>query len=169
MNNRGQFNIIALFVTIIIGIVLIVAIVNQQSIMTDKITVTDETIDISVARLADGAINETYPFTVNNNPTGWKITKCPLTSVVYGNVSTSFTLNTDYRFTDSTGVLYLNNTAAVNGTTGGSPNTTYMDYVYCPDGYNTDSGARGIARIIGLFAIIGLLVVIIKGGLEEWA
>ncbi|GAG80202.1 unnamed protein product, partial [marine sediment metagenome] len=33
--------------------------------------------------LDDGTINETYPFTVANIPTGWKINNCPLSSVVY--------------------------------------------------------------------------------------
>ena len=167
MDKKGQLGvggIVVLAMGIIVALVLSQQIFNQQSIMTSKISVEDELIDISPARLSGGAINETYPFTVTNYPSGWKVTECPLTGVTYGNASTDFTSTTDYTFNTSSGVLLLKNTATVNQ----SSNSTYIDYTYCPDGYNKDSSSRSIAGLIGLFAALGLVAWVISTGVRNW-
>jgi len=162
MNKKGEIGlgpIIMIFITIVVAIALLVPIFNTQADLTTKRTATNEVLDISGAVLAGGAINTTYPLTLTNAPTGWKTTGCPVDSFVIGNSSTDFTLTTDYTITASTGILYLKNTAVVN-TSNAATNDSLVDYTWCADGYNTDSGARGIGGIIGLFAVLALFVVI---------
>lgn len=141
------------FVAIIIGAVLIGTIATNGLAVTEKTTVTDEAIDISGARMAGASINETISasnFTVDNPPTSWKVDDCPLTSVVYGNSSTTFTLNTDYNFNTATGLLHVKNTTKLIG----SNNATVIDYVYCQDGYLTQSWSRTITNLVaGMFAL----------------
>ena len=155
-NKKGKLTvgeIVILFVGIIIALAFIPIIFNTQNTMTDKQVITNEVIDISGARVAGGDINESYEFTVTQAPSGWKTTGCPLESVIYGNSSDDYTLTTDYVITASTGVLTLKNTTEVYE--GG--NNTLIDYSYCADGYNTSSGARGVAGMIGLFSVLLLL------------
>jgi len=170
MNKKGEIGmgtIIMMFVTIIVAIALLVPIFNTQTDLTTKRTATNEVLDISGAVLDGGAINETYPLTLTNAPTGWKSTECPIESFVIGNSSTDFTLTTDYRFTSSTGVVYLNNTAVVN-TSNAATNNSLVDYVWCADGYNTEGSSRGIARIIGLLAVLALFVVVAGAIKYDW-
>ena len=156
MNKKGSLSvgqIVVFFMGIIISVAFLPQIFDTQNLMTDKQAIVDEAIDISPARLANGDINETYEFTVTNAPDGWKTTECPLESVVYGNSSDDYTVTTDYLITASSGVLtVVNTTVTVEG-----GNNTVIDYAYCADGYNTSSGARGVAGIIGLFAVMILL------------
>ena|SRR3990167_149445 len=159
MNKKGETNftlILGLFVVIIFSLALIPEIFNQQSVMTTKPTIVNEAVDISSARLAGGDINVSRTFTIVNAPSGWKVDECPIESVTYGNSSTNYVLTTDYTFVDTTGVLTLVNSTAVR--TGG--NNTLIDYTYCYDGYNTDTGSRSIAGIIGLFVVLALAVIV---------
>jgi|TARA_B100001971_G_C18172395_1_gene527933 uncharacterized membrane protein len=147
--------LILAFVTLILGAVLIGTIASSAIAVTDKTGVSDETLDISAARVANGDINESYEFTVTNNPTGWKTGDCPLTSVTYGNSSTDYTITTDYLITLATGNLTLKNTSVtVLGT-----NDTLIDYTYCADDYMNLGWGRTIINLVAGFFAIALLLV----------
>ncbi|MCP3685541.1 MAG: hypothetical protein GY861_23065 [bacterium] len=138
------------FVALLLGAILASQVAVQANVVTEKSRVSDEAIDISVARLAGGDINETYPFTVTYAPSGWKMEECPLTAVTYGNSTDDYTVTTDYVMTASTGVLTLLNTTEVYQGT----NDTLVDYTYCGDDYtNLAWGRTAIQVAIGLFAL----------------
>jgi hypothetical protein len=164
MNRKGEMNV-GQIVILVMGIIAVLALMGeifiQQNVMTQKAVVTNEAISIAPARLAAGAINTTYPFRVTNYPTGWKIGDCPISGVTYGNASVDYTVTTDYTFNATTGVLLLKNTLKVNNTL---TNSTNIDYLYCRDGYNKDTGSRSIAGMIGIFAALALLAYVIQSG-----
>lgn len=157
MDNKNIALLIGAFVSIIIGVSLIGVVATQGNLVTDKTIVVDEAVDISSARLADGDINTTYPLTITNAPSGWKVSECPITSVTYGNSSQDFTLTTDYTFTDTTGVLLLKNTATVQ--MANTTNATLIDYTYCGDDYLTQGWSRNVIDLVpGFFAIALMLI-----------
>ncbi len=166
MNKKGLSlgGTIILFIGIIFSLALLPAIFQSQNVMTDKQSVVNESNNLATSCItgSDQSINESVTacnITVTNAPTTWKLTEgqCALTSVVVSNETGghTFTLNTDYNLFAQTGIIQMLNTS---DTSEGFSNTTLVDYSYCADGYNTDSGARGIARLIGLFAIIALFI-----------
>lgn len=170
MNNKGELTlggIVIMIMAIFAGLALLGGIFDQQAVMTTKAITTDESIDIEGA-YDGGAVNESYEFTVTNYPSGWKITECPLTSIAFSNSSGSaYTLTTDYVITASGGNFTLVNTDLVNQTFL-SDNITYVDYTWCRDGYNSDSGSRSIAGMIGLFGALALVAFLIGMGIKEW-
>lgn len=170
MNKKAQMNIgtiVVLIMGIFVAIALGTQIFNQQAILTDKISVNNESIDYSTAYNSTGGINLTgnSEFTLTNAPTGWKITKCPLESFVLRNTSDIFTVDIDYTVDLTTGIVTFKNTTVVQA---GGANITNATYVYCPDGYNVDAGSRGMARIIGLFTALALMAFVVAYALKEW-
>lgn len=162
-NNKAQIGVIIIVIMgIFAGIALLQAIFTGQSVLTTKQVTINESIDIATANPTATIINENASanrFRISNYPDEqWKIDLCPISSFTLGNGSLIYTVDTDYVFTATTGYVYLNNSVNVNGTTGKLDNTTYAGYTWCPEGYNTDSGSRSIAGIIGLFAAIALVV-----------
>jgi len=156
---KGQLSvgeIMILFMGIVVALAFIPQIFDSQNILTDKQQVIDETFDLGKALINGSVVNESYEFTITNNPTGWQATSCPLTGVTIGNSTDDFTDTTDYVFTEATGVFTMKNTDVVNGSSA-ETNTTLVDYSYCADGYNTNSGSRGVAGLIGLFSVFILL------------
>jgi hypothetical protein len=168
MESRTKLGIFfALFIGVIVAIALLPDIASNVQQMTNRISVINETVDISVARLASGSINNTYNFTVTNEPDGWRTTECPLTNFLYGNDTADWTSATDYVVALDSGTFTLENTVAVNGTVGGNSNTTYVDYDYCTTGYITNSGGRSMARLILILAAIGLIGFAIYYGVKD--
>jgi len=169
MDKRAQVSIgviVIVIMGIFAGLALLQEIFNQQNVLTDKLTVTNETLDISTASV-DGETNTTKVFYITNNPTGWKISSCPITSLTITNSSgSSFTKATDYAVTEAYGNITFKNTVTVNQTFA-SDNLTYLGYAFCRDGYNKDSSSRGIARIIGLFAALGMVVFVLGYALKN--
>lgn len=162
MNKKGEIGlgpIIMMFIAIIVAIALIVPIFNSQTDLTTKRVATDEVLDISGAVLTGGTINESFVLTLTNAPTGWQAVNCPIESFVLGNATDDFTVTTDYVVNLSSGTLTLMDTEAVNSSNANT-NDSLADYVWCADGYNTEGGARGIAGIIGLFAVLALFVTV---------
>ena len=169
MKNKAQTNIAVLLllaVGVIVGLVLLTETANQQKVLTDKRNVVDELVNIATARNATGGgINVTLSnFTITNAPSGWKVTECPISSITYGNSTTDFVLDTDYKFYSSSGILQILPTADTNY----NKNLTYIDYSYCLDGYNTDSGSRTVGGMITLFAGLALVIWLIGYGVKEW-
>jgi len=160
MTLSSTSKLVLAFVTLIIGVVLAAQVATVGVGVTQKLGQTDDQISSNVAGAWDGTnINESYVYTVTNNPTSWKVTDCPLTNVVLTNSSgTEYTDTTDYVFTASAGTFTLKNTATVNATLT-SDNLTYVDYTYCGDDYmNLTWGRTGINLVPGFFALALLLI-----------
>jgi len=172
-NKNGEVTIggiVMMLMVIIACLALTSAIFSEQSVMTDKRAIVDESIDISSARMVadttENGINTTASnFTIANFPEGWKITDCPISLVTYGNTTTEWAVGTDYAIEGSSGIVTIFNSTAVRTS---ESNSTLIDYSYCQDGYNKDSGSRSLAGIIGLFAVLGLVVTLAGFGLKEW-
>lgn len=155
MENNSVSKIVIGFFMIILGLALILAVADGSALVTDKTNVVNEAIDISTARIADGAINESTVFTVTNYPSGWQADDCALTSFVYGNVSTDYALTTDYISSLSAGTFTLKNSSAVFYGT----NDTLVDYTYCPNAYLNIAWGRSVLNLVAGFfalAILGL-------------
>lgn len=152
---------------IFVALALIQETFNQQTHMTTKNTGVD-TIDTTAAKLG-----EDYNVTVNlgpvaNVPTGWKIEECPLSGITVTNATgTALTVTTDYTLNVTTGVLNVLNTTATRNAFGPN-NNSIVTYSFCEDGYNKDSGSRGIAGTIGLFAVIALFIIVAGFAGREW-
>ncbi len=159
MVTSSAAKLIAGFVLLIIGIVLAsqVAVIGTE--VTGKLGQTNESIAIPTQGYdGEGSINESYVYTVINNPTSWKTEDCPLTGVSLSNSSGSaYTTTTDYVFTASTGTFTLVNTTLTHNAIL-NDNLTYVGYIYCGDDYmNLGWGRTGINLVPGFFALALLL------------
>jgi len=166
-NNSKLAVFIILFIGVIVALALMPEIARNISALSDKQIITNELIDITTARDAFklNNIDNSVTFTVDSEPIGWRQTECPLTSITYGNSTTDWTNEVDYNITESTGILNLYNTTA---TVRSVPNTTYIDYTYCNEGYITNSGGRGVAKLILIVAALGLAGFAIYMGIKEY-
>lgn len=151
------------FLVIITGLALIGSVATQTIAVTDKTRVYDEALDIAAGRLADGcgvgSINTTYPFTITNAPTGWKVGACPIASFSMKNqTSVLATVTTDYVFFENNGTLYLKNTTKfVNADCTDTGNATTLTYQYCSDGYMNIAWGRSILNLVSGFFALALL------------
>lgn len=159
MNKKGQMTLGVIVITIMglfAALALFGAIIDSQASLTDKTDVQNQSVDVSSAYIGDDEVNESINFTIYSQ-SDWKKSECPLTSVTLLNgANTSLADSTDYELYESEGVFSLINTTKTVPST--SLNTTKVTYTHCPDGYNTSSGARGVARMISLFAALAIAV-----------
>jgi len=168
MDNKGQLTvgaIVILMMGIFAGLAIFGEVVDQQSKLTDLQTVADETTNLTAVSCytAGGEVNESSAncnITVDNwYPAGdWRASEsqCYISSVTVSNATgTALTLSTDYTVDSDAGVITMLNTTDTNQT--GLGENVLVDYSYCAEGYNKDSGSRGIARTISLFAAMALL------------
>jgi len=167
MNKKGQMNvgeIVLMIMIIVVGLALVQAIFTEQTTLTTKSIVTDETVTCSsqgdltkptACWNSTNRMNKTL--TVEVPPTGWQLESCPLSNFVITNSSGSvWTKDTDYAVYLNNGTYRIWDTTKTNISSQRN-NITKIDYTYCQDGYNNDSGSRGIAGIIGLFSAFMLL------------
>jgi len=150
--------LVAAFVTLLLGAVLITTIASEGLARTDKLVINNEVEAFTPVDV--GNINTTEVHTVTNAPTGWKSDDCPLESVAIKNASggTALTVTTDYTLTASAGTFLLLNTTATVAMIG-ADNNTYVDYTYCGDDYmNLTWGRTAINLTAGFFAIAILLI-----------
>ncbi len=169
--DMGFGSIIMMFVGIIFALALMGPIFDSQSVMTTKPTVTDETVSVATAKLADDNFNASFDLpAVTNTPTvgSWQAADCPLEGVVVSNASgTALTVTTDYTFDTTTGILnIINNSDTIAAFA--ADNDSLIDYSYCHDGYITNSGGRGVTTLIGVFAALALLGFVFAGLKGEW-
>lgn len=146
--------LIIAFVALMLGAVLIGTIATSATDVTEKTIVTDEAVDITNAWINATTINNSYEFTITNNPTTWKVSDCPISSVTFGNSSTDYTVTTDYTLTTTSGILVVEDTAKVRE--GG--NDTVIDYTYCGDDYMNVSWGRTVTELVAGFFAIALLL-----------
>ncbi len=160
MENKDINYLVLGFVFLIIGIALIGSIAGEVNKRVDKLTVVDESNDLTGCVVPIGGtllfgVDESAAacnITVTNLPTGWKVVDCPLTSVVVGNATLDFTDGTEYNnLLASVGVIQMLN---VTTTQFGYVNTTLVDYTYCADDYlNTSWGRSVLVTVPGFFAL----------------
>ena len=165
INKKGEMDlggltmgqIVVFFIGVIVILALIPQIYNTQAEMTTKQTFENDSVTYAGTE-AEGQINASYSMDLAKAQTGWRENECPITlSSVTNNNGTALTENTDYTFTGSTGNFSLLNTYTANWTLSNGNNLTLINGTYCKEGYNTGSGARGIAGIIGLMSAIALM------------
>lgn len=178
-NKRGQAMgklgiILMLFILIILGVVFAGAIFDQQSQMTDKNSVTNESFNLSSNGCYDvnGDVDETSAdcnLTVANwyDSDDWKAStsECYLSSVtVTDGTGTELTEDTDYVLNEDEGKVQMLNTTDTDDLS-----EVLVDYEYCPFGYVVDGGARSIAGLVGLFFVLALFVTVaVNPALREW-
>lgn len=158
---------IAVFVILIIGTVLLGVIATQEQEAT-QLAYATETVNLAPARLAGGAINSTYYFHLTNGCpfSTWRADQgsaCYINNLGVKN-STGGTLvdPTNYVFVSNgavctganSGDIRFTNTLSVNNS---ASNTTTVSYSYCPDAYLTQSWARTVLDLMPGFFAIGLL------------
>jgi len=103
-------------------------------------------------------------FTVTNYPQGWRANGgCVLTNFVLGNSTANFTVADDYLVNTTAGTFFVRNSTVIHG----SDNSTYAYYNFCGEGYVGNKPAGAAARLILLFAALGLLGFVIWGTLSE--
>ncbi len=159
MVDSSMSKLIAAFVLLIIGIVLVAQVATIGLEVTGKVgKINDSVISPAAGYAGGGEMNTSYVHTVTNNPTSWKVDDCPLTNIILTNSSGyTYAETTDYVFTDSTGTFTLVSTKEVNSSLI-SDNATYVSYVYCGDDYmNLGWGRTGINLVPGFFALALLL------------
>lgn len=158
---------IGLYIILVIGITVAIAFLiasaNTITGSTQKVVVTDEIINIAPARLADGAINNTYVFTPahTSSNTGWRANspECTVSTItIKNNSNVALTTPTDYVYTSGTGTFVLEDTAPLNGQIS---NNTKVSYSYCGDNYVPGSSNQSILTLIILFGAIAILVWVI--------
>lgn len=163
MNKRAQIGMMVMIaIAIIVAIAIAVQVFNQQKELTSKLTTTNDTFNLTTLTCytAEDQVNESNEncnITVTNEPTGWRQNHCPLTSVTVSNATDdALVLNTDYKLHASTGIVQMLNTSDTEKDALGQ--NVLVDYTWCAEGYNTDSGSRSIAATIGLFLVIALFI-----------
>ena len=150
MENNSISKLILGFLVLVVGIALISSVVTSTIAVTQKTDVGSESLDISGARLADGctSINNTYPFTIVNYPSGWRAYGgCPVTVFSMKNQSgIAATVTTDYVFFGDNGTLFLKNTTTFcDVKCANMVNTTTLAYTYCGTDYMSLSWEIGRA------------------------
>ena len=182
MNKKGQITIgilVLMLVGIIVTLAMLPEIANTQSKVTSKQPVSNETINLMTSGCynAIGHVNQSK-LECNITVTNWvandwrDLNGCDIGSVTVTNsTGTILTLDTDYNLFATNGFIkMLNTTFTSNVSTGGvRDNQIYLNYNYCDTGYNQDSGARGIAGLWTVFAVLIIFAFVIAYGLKnEW-
>jgi len=180
-NKRGQMMggrlgvILMLFILIVVGIVFVEAIADNESKLTSKNSVDDETFNLTSnsCYTAGGEVNESNSncnLTVENWYSDWRASEseCYLSGVTVSNASDSeLTADTDYVLYEDEGVIQMLNTTDTNSTNLGED--VLVDYEYCPYGYNVDSSSRSIASLITIFFVLALFVAVAFNPIvREW-
>lgn len=149
------------FLVLIVGIVLIGTIASNTLLVTDKVGVASETLDISVARAGSGScpmsVDETHALALANSPTGWKTSDCPISGFSMTNqTGVAATVTTDYVLFANNGTLLLMNTTKW-GNCEVTVNTTTLTYNYCPDEYLNSAWGRTVLNLVAGFFALALL------------
>ena len=165
--------IVLVMMGIFVCLAILPQIFNTQHQLTNKLSQTNDTANLTALECytaGEGQVNTSSAncnVSVTNAPSGWKIADCPLDTLVVKNSSgDALTLTTDYTVNLSTGVVAFKNSSGGANVSAYDP--VYFDYNYCADGYNKDSGSRGIARTIGLFAVLAMVIFVGYYGLKNW-
>jgi|TARA_Y100000034_G_scaffold19770_1_gene22423 hypothetical protein len=149
--------LIAAFVALILGAVLIGSISTNTLDVTQRLTVTNETVNYNSVLTGAGTVNGSAPnVTVAsaNVPTGYEVQDCNLESFTALNGSgTALVSGTDYNIDLTNGQIGLINTTSTQ-TTGNVGNDTLVSYTHCPNDYINVGWGRNILLLApGFFAL----------------
>ena len=155
MDNKGETVglIITLFILVILGTVFAVAIANEAAVLSETQSVVNQTI------------------TMPNNGTSINLNGQALQgNLVLLNATSNATIPasnytvSNYQIVDGVITATLTNNDAVwNGA------SVKATYTYEPYGYNTSSGSRGVARMILLFFVLGIMAwAYAYSGIKDW-
>lgn len=165
MNKSGQLGlgvIILMFIGVIVGITLMQGVFDTQNLVTQKQSVSNQSVDVESAWIDATTTNETIVFSIYSQ-SEWKQARCPLTSVAMRNMGgDDLTVTTDYVLDADEGTFTLVDSAGNQDS-----NITYVDYSYCADGYNPDASSRGIAGLWGIFVALIILSIAVLG-IRKW-
>lgn len=168
-NKKGQMSIgliVMLFVGIIFSIAMITPIADTVGQMTTKQSVDNQSVSVITAYLTNETVNESINFSIYTQ-SAWKVLECPLSSVAIRNgAGTALVADTDYTLDAANARYSLLTTAKTYPAT--SLNQTYVDYTFCADGYNTNSGSRSVANLVVVFSVLALLGFVLLGVRGEW-
>lgn len=170
MNKKGQAVTVGLLMLLAVGLIVAFAlfpsIVDTTHLMTSKLVQSNQSVSLVSAYVDANDVNESKNFTLYSQ-SAWKEQSCPLVSVSIKNATgTALVKGTDYTLYADQGVFSLLNTSSTVPAV--TKNVTYGYYSYCADGYNKDSGSRGIAGIIPLFAALAVLGFVAVGLKNDW-
>jgi len=165
MESRTAGIIIAAAIAILVGVVLL-GVIGDQTNENTSLTALSTSMDISPARLAKGAINETYYFTPSYLASnGWRmdnVGECSVDDLVLKNASGYVLDNNgcgaggDYVYVTDVNI-HLCNSVPLNGTVGAGSNSTSLSYSYCADGYVAGWAGTVQDLVPGFFALAILL------------
>jgi|TARA_R100000501_G_C2594918_1_gene93758 hypothetical protein len=145
---KDMKNIFAMFLVILVGAVLFSAIAENTFLVTDALTVSNESLDISTARLTGMNINESVNLTLGNS--NWTAGSVSIRALN----GTAFTSGTDYVANYTTQeISFRNTTTMINYLS----NTTGAYYQYYHANYLNDGTSRVLTRLIQLLFVIGML------------
>jgi hypothetical protein len=164
----AKYNDMGVFVFILIastlGIAFLIAAANSVADSTNRVTVVNEGLDISSARIAGGGINESKELSIANLPTSWKLSVSECLPGATGNgfvlknqSATTMAATTDY-IVYSRGNLTLKNVLNLNRS---SHNITNLSYYYCSENYVPGSNNQSVLGLVILFFSIAIVVTVI--------
>lgn len=182
MNKKGTLTvggIVMIIIIVVTCLALFGTIIDRQYEATQKIAISNETHNLTSCYGDPGdsgvfQVNESVAacnFTVDTwYPTGdWRASEsqCDIGNVVvYNGTAGTLTLSTDYNLYAGSGIIQFLNTTDTDDFDG---NNTFFAYDRCGEGYNKDSGARGVALMWTIFAALALLSGVIFYGIKnEW-
>lgn len=186
MNKKGQIaglgTLMIIFIGVIVTLAMFPSVINTQNLVTEKQDVSNEVDNLGTSCYVFNATGTGYwevnesdsncNLTVSNwySSDDWRASdsQCNLGDVVVTNSTGTKTLTegTDYNLYAGTGILQMLNTADTTSNSLGD-NLTHTDYDYCGEGYNPDSGSRGVARMWGIFAALIILAAAVFG-IKRW-
>ena len=156
MNNKGQTAqgvglFITLFISIMVGVILLIAVAQQVGITLDSASYNTSSGDAAYTAPADG---ETIDLE------GQELLSTPL--VINGtgdNVVNTANYTIDEGVSVTTGVKTIRYTASGSTYDGDAIN---ISYDYGPDGYVENSGARGMIGMIVVFFALAIAIIAIE-------
>jgi hypothetical protein len=145
--------IISIFLTVVVGAVLLTAIADRGSVVTSDIDITNETLDIS-AGFNDTDFNTSMLFNLSNN--NWVTA-----TVQVMNGTDDMVEGTDFSVNYVTEAINFSNTSGVWNMSEDYNNNSRVDYSYFHDDYISSSTSRTLMGLIPLFFVIGILLFVI--------
>lgn len=151
--------VILIFIIIAMAVPLLIAAANTQAPQTGLSYATNESLDISSARLAGNNINNYSNFSVKYNIT--VTSNSPISGFFMTNATGDvITAGGNYTLNTTSGAFQLiNSTYWVSGN--GKYNTTLLNYQYYDVNYLDDGTVRSISPLILFFGALGILITVV--------
>lgn len=169
---KSTKTLIIAFIAVLIAVI-VVGVIAAETIKYTKLSFQSDTIDFlgnNYSRHIGNSINQTTPYTLTKGlvtgtwRTGDGTCSIPTLALYNGSVATANLLTVgasdcstgDYNYTANSGIVRLCNSSEWSG--GTLPNTTIIEYHYCPDTYVSSTWGRTAMNVVPGFFVIGILV-----------